>query len=347
MKSIPFNVKLSSIAVAGFAAASAAPVPNPANGDVFLGFRASGGQGSDSSYLVNLGQDTAFRNASPGSTFTLSALGDLGADLQTQYGANWASRTDLFWGVFGTRNSASPAVYGSRERPVPATASAPWSDLNLAGRNSVTSQVLSVLEGINGYRGRNATTNSPVATLQSNFSGGASYNFQVATPGTTDFGNLSQWGSIEGDFGGGVGGTVLDFYRISSSTTTPVQNLGRFTISASGLVTFTAASATQPNLDTDGDGWTDAEEAVAGTDPNNGSSFFNVKEVVQTANGPAIRFQSAANRTYTVQYSEDLSGWQTIATLNIGATTALEEYVDTNTERRSRATGFYRVNVSQ
>lgn len=223
--------------IAGLASATAAVVAEPANGDIFLGFRASGGDGSATSYLINLGQDAVFRNAVPGTTITLS-LGSIGTDLANTYGTTWYDRDDLYWGVFGVRDSSSPAVYGSQEQITAGSPTTPWPALSLTARNSVTSQINSVLTQTGGYRGSQATLNSTVAVLQPNSGAASSYNFQVANGGT-DFGSLSQWGSIEGNFADGTEGTVLDFYRISGSAT-PVQLLGQFTINDSGTITFTA-----------------------------------------------------------------------------------------------------------
>jgi len=224
---------------------SAATVANPASGDIFLGFRASSGQGSSVSYLVDLGQASQFINASPGSTISLGSIGNTGADLLSTYGSGWSTRSDLYWGTFGVTSSASPTLYASAPRTDVNTQSTPLPALDLTARSSTSSAITSVLSGINGYRGSTATTNSAVATLQNNFSGAASYNYEVATTGTTDFGSLSQWGSIEGSFGNGTSGTALDLYRISGASGT--QYLGDFTIDSGGTLSFTAA-VPEPSL---------------------------------------------------------------------------------------------------
>ena len=216
---------------------TAATVANPSANDIFLGFRASGGTGASTSYLVNLGQYSQFSGATPGSTISLSGIGDIGADLAATFGANWSTRQDLFWGVFGVGSSASATVYASREEPAPGAASAPWPLLNSTTRSSTYSQINSVINSIGGYRGSESTTNSTVAALQTNSGQASSYNYQVATAGTTDFGPVSQWSSIEGDFGSGVAGTRLDLFRINSST---VSTPGSFSISSSGGLSFTA-----------------------------------------------------------------------------------------------------------
>lgn len=213
----------------------AALVPNPQSGDLFIGFRASGGEGASSSYLINIGLDTIYRNAAPGSSFTLGSLGNIAADLVGAFGEDWSERADLYWGVFGHRtNNGSAIVYGSRERIDINTPAAAWQALDQTSRNATDSQILSVLENTSGYKGREATSNSAVATFQSNFDGAASYNKQVATPGTTDFGSLSGWTTIEGNFGEE---SVLDLFRIAG---TGVSNVGSFSISDEGIISFTA-----------------------------------------------------------------------------------------------------------
>jgi len=224
--------------------APAALVATPANGDLFLGFRASGGQGGSVSYLVNLGTNNQFRTigsgagtAVPGDTFTLSTPGDIGADLVTAFGSNWATRADLFWGVFGVSTSGSSTIFGSREQIPFGLPSLAYSPLSSGDRNSTASQISSVISQPGGFTGAESTTNSTVATLQTNTGNASSYNKQVATAGTSDFGTVSGWNSIEGDFGDGTAGTALDLYRLAGTTS---ERLGTFNLSNSGSLGFTA-----------------------------------------------------------------------------------------------------------
>jgi MYXO-CTERM domain-containing protein len=222
--------------------AKAAIVSNPQSGDIFLGFRADGGQGGSTSYLINLGPDTQFRNppagtAASGSTFNVFTGGDIGLDLVATFGNNWNTRSDLSWGIFGVRSSASSTIYASREQNPIGLVTSPWEALDATGRNGTASAITSVVDGVNGYRGRDATANSTVAVFQPNTAEASSYARQVATAGTTDFGSLSGWSSIEGDFAAGTSGTALDFYRVAGSG---VSRLGTFNINDAGVLSFAA-----------------------------------------------------------------------------------------------------------
>ena len=172
--------------------ASAATVPASLPGDLFIGFRASDGDGAQVSYLVKIGQDSLFRNASPGAAFDLTSLGNLASDLSATFGSSWQSRTDLSWGIFGTRLSVSSSLYASRARLSQGQPANPWPALSQNARNATAQSIIDVLSSIGGYDGSEATPNSPVATLQPNSAADSSYFSKVATPGTSDFGSLSQ-----------------------------------------------------------------------------------------------------------------------------------------------------------
>ncbi|MBE2181482.1 MAG: PEP-CTERM sorting domain-containing protein [Chthoniobacterales bacterium] len=217
--------------------ASAAVVPDPAPGDLFLGFRVSGGQGAGESYLVNLGQYSVLAGITPGETLLLSGLGNIGADLSDKFGSDWITRDDLYWGVFGRSGAVVTTVFASRERISLTEQSTPWPSLGAPARDNTGANISAVWEGIGGIRSRESTTNSAVATFQPSSTEASSYNKQVATPGTTDFGTLSQWSSIEGSFDNGTAGTALDLYRIGS---TGVTYAGYFTIDDSAALSFTA-----------------------------------------------------------------------------------------------------------
>ncbi|GEP44323.1 Calx-beta domain-containing protein [Brevifollis gellanilyticus] len=231
-----FSRLLSVFTLAGLSIASATTVTTPDNGDVFLGVRASGGQGSGVSLLINLADDTALKNAAAGST---QSLGNFEAALTTAFGANWATRSDVSWGVFGARNLTNPVVYGSRpQSPVgfPATA---YAEQDLTQRTSTKNQVVSVTEA---YALLDQFSSSANIALQTNSLNSGSYSFQVGAAGTTDFGSLSQWTTIEGDFSAGVSGTVLDFFLYGGTPSLPATSrLGSFEISSTGAVSFTRA----------------------------------------------------------------------------------------------------------
>lgn len=329
------------LALLALSTAHAVPVPIPAAGDIFLGVRATAGDGSDQSYLVRLGPDTVFRNAAAGSSFDVPDLGNLAADLSATYGSGWHSRTDLNWGIFGARNTATTTVYGSRARTTPGQVAPAWPALNSTDRNPVATAISSVVENVGGYKGREATVNSPVATFQPNSSDNSSYGKQVGTPGTSDFGTTSQWGTIEG-----VATNVLDLHRLSSTSGVPnVTLIGNFTLSSTGVVRFAAPTAAGP-VDTDGDGFTDAQETYAGTNPDDGGSFFSATVTVNPAPiGIRVQAPAAPNRTYIVQYSADLNAWADIFTHAAGAGGTPLDYTDTDAGRLALERGFYRVKI--
>jgi hypothetical protein len=65
-------------------------------------------------------------------------------------------------------------------------------------------------------------------------------------------------------------------------------------------------------LDDDGDGSTNGEEAVAGTNPNDATSYFRIHDQVQTGGGMILRWAGVAGRTYRVEESTNLSTWSLV-----------------------------------
>lgn len=344
--------KATYVLVAGLALSilpsQAASVPGFVDGDIFVAFRATAAPGGSNTYIVKLGNDaTSF-----GSTNALT-LGNLGADLSFEdpepltnrgFGPDWSTRADLSWGVFGVRAPAgNPILYVSRARSSPSTPATPWPTLTLTRRQNTASQVNSVIQSTTGGFGSSpsyvqltATANSAVAGFQVNGSGSSSYNFQV-TNGSTDFGSTSLWTGIEGSFAAGPAETVLDIFRIAPEG---VSLFGTLSISASGVITYTKPSTTP--VDHDGDGYTDADEALAGTSDSNPSDFFRVSSLTNSAGNTVINFNSIASRSYKIYYSEDLAAgsWQLIDTVTTGP------YTDIDPVRTARKKGFYKVAVT-
>jgi hypothetical protein len=325
------------------AIAHGAPVPAPQPGDLFAGFRATDGQGTAVTYLVKLGPDTVFRTAAAGSTIQVTGLGDVGADLSVLFGAGWSTRSEVQWGVFGVRTSVNSTVYGSRASAPQGQPTVAWPDLNSTSRNGVAGAITSVLEEVGGYKGAEATANSPIATVQTNTAEASSYARQVGTAGTTDFSSLSRWTSIETGFGSGPAAAALDVFRVASNGS---SLLGTFSISATGTITFKVV-APASNGDSDGDGFTDTEEVLAGTGPTDGSSFPQAR-VTLTVDGPRIESPTTANRTYSIEYSESLAGgtWSAVSTHTSGASAAPVDFLDTDPSRRSKGRGYYRIRIS-
>jgi hypothetical protein len=123
----PFCFALFIAALAITPAAYAVPA---VSGDIILGFKAGSGMGVDTNLEVNLGPASDFYDAPAGSTTVLTRLAV--ADLVDVYGADWATRTDLSWGIAGATGAvavgAAPArtLWASRAESTAGTPSVPW-----------------------------------------------------------------------------------------------------------------------------------------------------------------------------------------------------------------------------
>ena len=73
-------------------------------------------------------------------------------------------------------------------------------------------------------------------------------------------------------------------------------------------------SGADRDLDSDSDGMSNAQEYFAGTDPTNALSRLTV-ELSGTPAFPTVAFPALSNRTYTVQFTDELGfgPWRTLA----------------------------------
>jgi len=64
-----------------------------------------------------------------------------------------------------------------------------------------------------------------------------------------------------------------------------------------------------PNGDYDGDGFTNEEEYLTGTNPADAQSCFRILEMEPGASGMILRWNSVAGKSYQIVFSEDLQTW--------------------------------------
>jgi len=250
------------------------------DGNLLLGFQATGGQGASENVFVNLGPATTLRdNPNPGTIATLNTV------LTTVYGADWYTRADLWFGVVANLNSnpnsgvgSRPAVNGDPSRtlyisqPAATPKAAPLippstytpTDLGIAGGNlRGMEQVLIPTTDGTGW----------------NFTNGDPLDDGVPLAGTTGILNQTtqqhatawnnswtKWnpapgagfdiftGGIQQSFGKGGSATYVDIQRILSTNTGAVPTgvvgggsyITTIAISSSGMVTATASSSGSP-----------------------------------------------------------------------------------------------------
>lgn len=96
--------------------------------------------------------------------------------------------------------------------------------------------------------------------------------------------------------------------------------------------------------DLDGDGLTNLQEYLAGTDPRSAQSRLRLNEVARVGKDTVIRFSAVTGRSYTIQYQDALggSGWQTLTTVSPGLSDRTVETTDT---APTSATRFYRLST--
>ncbi|MEL0120413.1 MAG: thrombospondin type 3 repeat-containing protein, partial [Opitutae bacterium] len=112
---------------------------------------------------------------------------------------------------------------------------------------------------------------------------------------------------------GDVSGKV-EFTVSPSQTTT--YNLTAANSAGTVTIPFTIVvdNSGDPDADSDGDGWTDGEEAILGTDPQDPSDAFDIQMSLGNAD-IELRWMSVSGRTYTVESSNDLNSWTQAITI--------------------------------
>jgi len=207
--------------------------------DLILGFQASGGTGANTNLEIDLGPASNFATTTSSTSF--SQL--LGSDLTATYGSNWATRTDLSWGISGitdnlgnntfdtTINTSNPRVSSDLSGPAGVMSSL------VGGFNSGT-----LAGNANAVTVGNGTT--PASTI------GNSYTSLVgAGGGTNDYGFFQHGQTQDVNATGPLGSLELYHYFQSGKVSGKfplATDLGTFTLGGSGstaTLTFQGVAA--------------------------------------------------------------------------------------------------------
>ena len=203
-------------------------------GDLLMGFRATGGQGFGTTYVLNIGQASNYRDVV---TYgTVPVAGDFTTDLVSIFGSNWSTRTDLLWGIAGTPSKTATVgideaatMYASKPQTTPGVPGAAWTIAGLSTRTSVSTTMTGMQSGFAAYA---ASSNSSAGTIQLDGDANDWRSFMATggdasrTTGNKDFGGFAD---IEGNVT-----QQLSLFRLDGPTNTGSFD-GTFGISQSGI----------------------------------------------------------------------------------------------------------------
>ena len=99
---------------------------------------------------------------------------------------------------------------------------------------------------------------------------------------------------------------------------------------ANGLNPSSAAGNDGAYGDPDGDGFTNLQEYLAGTDPHDPQSLLKIDSVTLSPGSAALHFTRIAGHSYSIQYSDSLTAgtWQKLADVDAAPTTGTCEVPD-------------------
>jgi hypothetical protein len=229
-------------------------------GDLILGFRVTDNvaPGGNLNLTLDLGNISTFANAT--STLTLNATGPGTAGLAVQdlistYGANWATRNDLAWGVIGTSGRAgTSAVPGYPLSTIwvgwgesPAGTPNPQAPLakRATSQNAASGQYETmVVDGLAPGKlfGATSTTNSSNSAVIT-FTGSNDGSWEGQMFGAQSSVQFQYFNGTPMDTFTNSGTTsIADFYRLTPNTSivgVPGTLIGQFQLSNTGVLTYT------------------------------------------------------------------------------------------------------------
>jgi|GEM_PF-6085694 len=247
------HLKRSSGAITAAFAAFVCAVPASADaayvdGDVFLCFRATGGQGATTDYVVDLGSASQFTTATGRVNVDLG--GDILADLTTTYGANWAARADVRWSVVGVQKTSNGSfgantMFVSRREPAAGTQSIPWVRPSTFSAGTPAGKIQAMgnrygLGTVAGTTGQTVSASNPNALLQATGATTSYAQFQpggVSTTGATAFSYFDDTTGIEGTLTGAAVDNAVDFYLVAPGTGDS-SLIGGFKVTKNGGLLF-------------------------------------------------------------------------------------------------------------
>lgn len=138
-----------------------------------------------------------------------------------------------------------------------------------------------------------------------------SYSFLIFFDGSSGANDIHKWGFRRDNSGIYAEGNQFEdtSYAVADWDANPWNDV--LAMTADDFMFYVAGSVVQADMDTDGDGLTDAQELALGTDPNDSNSRFKIEGgTVVPANGIfRITWLSRTNVLYRILESADLVGW--------------------------------------
>jgi hypothetical protein len=206
------------------------------DGDLLLGFRASGGTGSSTTLVIDIGAGSTFNNNTNTPIVTLSSIGNISADLVAAYGSTWYNRTDLFWGIAG--GETNNQLYLSKARTSLSTQSSSIAGANGTIRANTKNTIAAVGGQYAGPVGGSTVGTNPLLAVQGIADGSNNWAVKVTSnnPAQATTGGSFGYTGIEQTFGTSTDTYYLDLYTITGTGAGAFR--GSFQVTSTGDVNF-------------------------------------------------------------------------------------------------------------
>jgi len=206
--------------------------------------------------------------------------------------------------------------------------------VSLANTNYSTTVLGSI-----GYAGAGNNAGVNATAVDDNPGGGVSFytlnmrnqaqTHQVEMVGTNDFTFSLSFRAYPSDWSGdGMPNVWVDQYGLSTNVNGGAQQ------------------------DADGDQIANAQEYIAGTDPNNPNDYLAFRQTVQSTTGIVVRFETKTQRQYSIDYMNGSlisPSWSSATPTPINGTGGLYEWIDNGTQTapapQLATNRYYKINV--